>query len=422
MTVNAEHPPSDHSPKGDDLGFDLPAAARPSKVRILAGIVVFIAILGAAFFIGWLPKRRAHADLLTDTHEVETKALRVDVVSPKAKTSDRALTIAGSVQPLEQTVIYPRANGYLRSWAFDMGDKVKEGDVLAEIETPELDQQIDQAKAQLAQAEANVVQAQASRDFSKTNLDRYRSLTPAGVTSQAELEQKQSQSLVDDANVKVAQANVEAQRANIRRMTQLKSFAHIGAPFGGRIDSRTVDRGALVSPATPLFKVSATDPVRVYVQIPQDVAPTVRVGATAKVTIREFAGRVFEGKIARSAGTLDPASRTMNTEIRVPNPTGEILGGMYAQVELAFATSHRVFELPATAINNDSNGVRVATITPESTIHLVPVVVERDTGSTVEIASGIEATDRIVKLGSAELIEGRHVDIATPPPPPPAGK
>ena len=399
-------------PEHEDLGFDLPAPAKPTTTRIVVAALVFVAVIGAAFVVGWLPKRRAQTALAESSRDVESQVLRVQTVAPTVKTSDRALTIPGSVQPLEQTVVYPRANGYLRSWAFDMGDKVKEGQVLAEIETPELDQQLDQARAQLAQAEASLVQTQASRDFSKTNLDRYVRLTPAGVTSQAELEQKQAQSLVDDANVKVAQANVEAQRANIRRMTQLKSFAHVVAPFGGRLDARMIDRGTLVSPATPLFKISATDPVRVFVQVPQDVAPSVHVGASAKVTIREFAGRVFEGKIARSAGTLDPASRTMTIEVRVPNPSGEVLGGMYAQVELSFATAHRVFELPATAINNDANGVRVATVTPEGTIHLLPVVVERDTGSMVEIASGLDTTDRIVKLGSAALIEGRHVDVA----------
>ena len=336
----------------------------------------------------------------------------MQVVTPKVKSSDRSLALPGSVQPLEETVVYPRSSGYVNKWVVDIGDKVVAGALLAEIDTPEIDQQLDQARAQLAQAQAGLVQSTANRDYSNTTLERYKKLTPQGVASQQELDQKQAQSLVDEANVKVAQAAIEAQQANVRRLTQMKSWGHITAPFAGTVNARTIERGALVSPTTPLFKISAVDPVRVFVQVPQDVAPSVRADVPAQVTVREYPGRAFEGKVARSAGSLDPATRTMNTEVRVPNPKGELFGGMYAQVALTLPSPHRVFEVPATAVMNDAKGLRIAIVTADSKLKLVPVVVERDTGPTIEIATGITETDRVVKLGDASLVDGRTVEVA----------
>src|SRR6185437_2128303 len=203
----------------------------------------------------------------------------------------------------------------------DIGDRVKENELLAELETPDLDQQISQARAQLAQAEANVQQAIATADFSKANLERYEQLTSQGLASQQDLDQKRAQAKVDQATVAVARASVDAQKSNIGQLLQQKGFARVVAPFAGTITSRSVDVGALVTAGTgtPLFTLVAVDPARVFVPVPQDVAPSLRVGAPAVVTVREYPGRKFLGTVTRTAGALDPASRTMNTEIRVPN-------------------------------------------------------------------------------------------------------
>jgi membrane fusion protein (multidrug efflux system) len=398
----------------DDLGFALPEPARLSPTRAIAIGAVVLTVLAGGFIVGWLPRHRDKIALEAETKDAEVAMPRVVVFTPKVMTSDRALMLPGSVQPLEETVVYPRASGYVRKWLVDIGDKVAEGAVLAEIDTPELDQQLAQARAQLAQAEAGLVQAQASSAYSKTNAERYEKLAPAGVASQQELDKEKAQATVNEANVTVAKANVTAQKANIERLAQMKQFAHVTAPFAGTITSRTIDRGALVSAGntTPLFKLAATDPVRVFVQVPQDAATGIKIGAAARVTVREFAGRTFEGQIAHSAGALDSATRTMTTEVRVPNPNGEILSGMYAQVALTLPTPHRVLEIPATALVNDAKGVRVATVSSAGTIHLVPVVVERDTGATIEIASGLDGTERVVKLASVELVEGRAVEVA----------
>jgi membrane fusion protein, multidrug efflux system len=234
-----------------------------------------------------------------------------------------------------------------------------------------------------------------------------------GVASQADLDQRQAQAQVDDANVSVAQATIAAQQANIRRLTQLKDFARVTAPFAGSITQRWVEVGALVTAGNsqPLYRISATDPARVFVQVPQDVAPGLRVDTSATVTVREYPGRKFEGRVARTAGELDPTTRTMNTEVRVPNPDGTLIAGMYAEVALTLPSPHAVFELPSTALMNDASGLRVATVDEDSKIHLVPVVVERDEGANIEISTGLTGKERIVKLASAEFIEGRPVDV-----------
>jgi RND family efflux transporter MFP subunit len=400
-------------PAADDLGFDLPEPASLSRNRALAVAVALAALLGVAFLFGYLPRHRAKADLVENARADAESAPRVEVVTPKATSSDRALVLSGSVRPLEETVLYPRANGYVAKWLVDIGDKVKEGQTMAEIETPELDQELDQARAQLAQASAGVTQADANRDFSEANLSRFKQLVPAGVASQQELDKIQAQSVVDAASVKVAKSGVAVQAANIRRLLQLKSFAHVLAPFAGTVTARNIERGSLVSAgnATPLFKVAILDPVRVFVQVPQDAAASVQNDLSANVSTREFPGRIFAGKVARSSGSLDQNTRTMLVEVRVPNPKNELLPGMYAQVALTLPSSHRVFEVPATALLNDAKGLRVALVEADDTLRLVPVTIERDTGATVQISSGLTAEARVVKLSSADMVDGKRVQV-----------
>jgi len=400
-------------PAADDLGFDLPEPASPSRGRLFALAGLAAVLLAAAFLSGYLPRHNAKAELAAGVRAEAESAPRVEVVRPTVTSSDRAIVLSGSVRPLEETVLYPRANGYVAKWLVDIGDKVKEGQTLAEIETPELDQELDQARAQLAQASAGVTQADANREFSQANLERFKQLVPAGVASQQDLDKTQAQSQVDSASVKVAQSAVQVQTANIRRLLQLKSFAHVVAPFAGTVTARNVERGSLVSSgnATPLFKVAILDPVRVFVQVPQDAASGVQNDLAAKVSTREYPGRVFEGKVARSSGALDQNTRTMLVEVRVPNPKNELLAGMYAEVALTLPSSHRVFEVPATALLNDAKGLRVALVDAGDTLRLVPVVVERDTGATVQISSGLTADARVVKLSSADMVDGKRVEV-----------
>lgn len=400
-------------PAPDDLGFSLPAPARVSATAGVAIGIVSIAILAAIFVLGYLPRREAKQELAKNTAQAGRALLSVDVVQPKLVESNRELALPGSIQAAAETVLYPRANGYIEHFDVDIGDRVKEGQLLAVIETPELDQQLDQARAQLAAAEATVAQAKANHDYSLTSLERYKRLRPAGVASQQELDQRQSEALVSDSNVAAAAAAVEVQRAEIRRLTRLKSFTRVTAPFAGMITQRTIDRGALVTAgnASPMFRLIVSDPVRVFLQVPQDVAPSVRVGTPAKITVREYPGRAFEGTLARASFTLDSQTRTMTVEVRVPNPKNQLFVGMYTEVLLSLPVPHRAYEIPSTALYNDASGLRVAVVDSNDTLRFAKVVIERDTGATLQISTGVAGDDRVVRLASASLAAGTRVKV-----------
>jgi RND family efflux transporter MFP subunit len=262
----------------DDLGFDLPTSGPISSGRVAGIGAVVLLVLGGAFFFGWLPRHRARETLEQDAKESAAALRHVEIVTPKVLSSDRALALPGSTQALQETIVYSRADGYVRKWYVDIGDKVTDDQLLAELDTPEIDQQLEQARAQLAQTRASVLQANANRDFSKSTYVRYKQLTDQGLSPQQDLDQRKSQAAVDEANVVVAQANVAAQEANVRRLMQLKAFAKATAPFAGTVTARMIEDGSLVTSgnATQLYKIAATDPVRVFVQVPQDVAPGVR--------------------------------------------------------------------------------------------------------------------------------------------------
>jgi RND family efflux transporter MFP subunit len=422
---------SDHhkSPAPDkaadaELGFDLPRVERsglsPRVVVVLALGLVAIAI---AFVVGYLPKRAARlaASSQAQSDDADRETLRVIAQKPKESSSDRAVALPGSTAALEETLIYPRTSGYIRRWAVDIGDKVKEGDLLAEIDTPELDRQIEAARADLLQTSALLVQAKANQKLAHVTDERTRKLAPAGLATQQEADEKQAAASVADANVGVAEATASARQAALSQLLATKAFARVMAPFAGTITARTVERGSLVTSgnSTSLFRLVATETMRIYVQVPQDLAVEVRPGLAAKVSIREFPGRTFEGKVAHTQSALDAQSRTMTAEVRVPNADGALLSGMYANVAFALHGVHRAFIVPSSALIADSKGVRVAVVN-DSRIAFVPVVIEHDDGDVVWIASGLTGQELVVKNPGSQAVEGRAVTLLAPPPAPPA--
>lgn len=412
---HSSEPRDPHTPRDEsDLGFDLPSPAKVSRTRTATLVLAGVSVLIAAFLFGWLPKRQARQELEANSKSEGTAVQRVDVVMPKVLSSDRSLVLSGSIRPLEEAVIRPRANGYVRERFVDLGDKVAAGAPLVQIDTPELDQQLQQARAQVAQATAALTHAKATRDFAKASLHRHEKLAPSGVTSQEEFEKSRAEAAVAEASVAVAQANLDAQGANVHRLMEEKSFGRVTAPFAGTIVSRTINKGALVSPASELFKLATVDPILVQIDVPQDVAPSIKAGVPASVTVREYAGRKFEGKVAHFAGALDAQTRTMATLVEVPNREGALLSGMYAQVELTLSTPHKILEVPATALISDAQGTRIAVVTAENKLHLARIAIERDTGPTLHIATGISESDRIVRIANASLVEGATVELATP--------
>lgn len=400
----------------EDLGFALPVAARASRVTV---VVVIAVVIGGAFAFGYFRQRKAHGDVPPLSTEI--KAPRVEVIKASELKSDRALSLPGTVRPLEQTQIFARVTGYVRAWKVDLGDKVTAGQVLAEIETPDLDAQLSQARAQLAVAKAAVTQASAQRDYSKSSSTRTAGLADQQLVSKAQVEQTQAQAQTDEALVSSAKSNVAAQEANVRRLLDLQAFSKVVAPFAGTVTTRSIDRGALVREGgtTPLFTVVATDPVRVFVDVPQAIAPSVRNETPATISVREL-GKTFAGKVTRSAGALDLELHTMTTEIQVPNPDGALLPGMYVQAALNLAVPHRVLEIPATALYSDAQGVRVATVDANSKVKYVPITIERDTGAAVQVAGGLTGDERIIKIAVPSLLDGDAVEVAAPAPAAPA--
>jgi RND family efflux transporter MFP subunit len=397
----------------EELGFELPQAAKTSRARVL---IVVILIAAGAFAFGWA---KHHGGGIADplvASDPGAGATRVQVMKPKVLESDQALVLPGTVKALEETKIYPRVTGYVKRWLVDIGDKVKEGQLLAEIETPELDAQLVQARAQLAQARAAVAQMVAQRDYSKSNTARYETLADQKLVAKAQVEQTQAQAATDEANVAAAQANVAAQEANVKRLAETQAFAHVVAPFAGTVTTRSIDRGSLVGAGdtTPMFVVVATDPVRVFVDMPQTVAPSVKPGADAIVIVREYAGRKFPGKVTRSANALDPDLHVMSTEVDVPNPDGALLPGMYVQAQLTLPVPHHVVEIPATALYSDAQGTRVAVVDAQQKAHFVPITIERDTGATLWVATGLTGDERLVQIAVPTLGDGEPVEIETP--------
>ncbi len=399
--------------RNDELEFALPPPATVSRRSGLLFVVVALLVVAVLFVLGFVPRWRQSRRIREQSAETARAAPRVELVFPKELTQDRPLQLPGITEALEDTVVYPRVSGYVRRWLVDIGDLVKEGQLLAEIDTPELDAQIEQARADLVQAQAGQLRAVTSSMLSVTEQQRYEMLTPAGVTSGQELEQRRTQARVDEASVKVAKATVASMQANLNRLTRTKVFAHPVAPFSGTVTVRSIERGALVSAdsKTPMFRVAALDPIRIFVQVPQDLAPSIRVGSRADVKVREFPTRTFDGTVTRSAGALDDSTRTMTTELRVPNSQHVLMPGMYVNAMLALAVPHRVFEIPSTTLYVDGDGVRVAVVNAENKVELRRITIERDTGNSIEVSTGLASSDRIVKISNAALVDGTVVEV-----------
>ena len=402
----------------EDVGFELPAAAKFSRARVL---VIIIVLIGGAFGFGYYQHKKAGAVL--DDGRVSGTTLHVETISPKPLQSDQALALPGVIRALEETKIYAHTAGYVKRWLVDIGDKVKDGDLLAEIAAPDLDAQLVQARAQLVQARAALQQALAQHEYSKATADRNVAMQKQQLVATATVEQAVAQEKTDAATIAVDQANIASMDANVKHLAELQGYERVTAPYAGTITMRTIERGTLVGDSTTasvtnaMYTLAAVDPVRIYVDVPQTVAPSVRDGAQANILVREFPSRTFAGQVTRSAGELDPDLHTMRTEIRVPNPDGALMPGMYVTAQLTLPVPHRVVEIPATALYNDAQGLRVATVDAQNKIHFVKIVIERDTGATLWVASGLTGDERILKIAVPTLVDGDVVEASAAKPP-----
>jgi membrane fusion protein, multidrug efflux system len=378
---------------------------------------VAVLVLAAVFLAGYLPRRLARAKLAAATPTAPV-APRVSVVKALVVDAGRLLTLPAGLVANQQTLVYARASGYVSRWLVDIGDRVKKGQLLLQLDTPELDKQLAQARASLAQTIAALRQAEANRDLARITALREAALFARLLISAQENDQAQTQAAVWDANVKAAKANVAAQRANVGQLEQLVSFGRVYAPYDGTITRRLVDVGTLVNAGAgttnaALFEIAATDPMLAYVDVPQVFAPTVRVGTDAKIAVRNFRGRVFSGRVTRTAGALDPASRTLRTEVDLPNPKGELLAGMYVDVSLNVAVSHQVVRVPSSAIIADSRGVHVAVVDGSGKVQLVAVTTGLDNGTTIDVVAGLSGGEHVIAAPPGGVADGMQVQAVS---------
>ena len=368
--------------------------------RVLIGTLV---VLAALFALGFIPRWRANAAL---TSSVRDQRPTVTVISSQQPSDAANLVLPGSTQAIQETALYARTNGYVRKWNVDIGAKVEAGQLLAEIETPEVDQELNQARASVAQASANL-------NLARVTLMRWQKLLGEKVVSPQEYDQNKSAADARAADLQVAEANV-------KRLEELQGFEKIVAPFPGIVTARNIDNGNLVSAGSsnqsqPLFRIAETDTLRIYVTVPQTQSRSIAAGQSATVSLREIPDKTFSAKVVRTAGAIDPASRTLLTELQLPNADGQLFPGMYAEVKFALPQDGRTLLIPGNAVMIRSDGPKVLVVDAKQTIRARGVKLGRDLGDKVEIVSGLNPTESLVANPTDALRDGSEVKIQAQP-------
>jgi RND family efflux transporter MFP subunit len=362
-----------------------------------AAIMALILII-AAVFTGLIPRWRQRTQLRAETQELAVPAVAVVFAGPgKAAAS---LSLPAEVKPFLDAPIYSRSSGYLTNWFFDIGALVKQGDLLAEIDAPDLRQELVRSRAEL-------VQAQAALALSKITADRWAELIKTASVSEQEAAEKK-------ADFELKTANVAAAQATERRLEELQSFSHVRAPFSGTITARGTDIGQLITSANgkELFHLTQTTTLRVFVHVPQMAARSIAGGQMAELTVPELPGRVFPAKVVRTSGAMSTDSRTLLVELAVDNSKNEILAGTFAQVKFPDVTSDPGLTLPSNTLLFRSEGTQVGVVKPDGTVEVRSVVLGRDFGPSVEIVGGISSSDRIILNPPDSLVSGAVVRVA----------
>jgi RND family efflux transporter MFP subunit len=365
---------------------------------VVGGLLLLAVAVGLAL---WGISARAKALSVVTKETRELAVPTVAVIRPDRGAPQQEIVLPGTMQAFADAPIYARTNGYLSKWYVDIGARVRAGQVLADIDTPEVDQQLEQSRADLATAEVNARLAQ-------TTAERYRDLIKTDSVSKQDL---------DNANgsLEAKETAVTSSRANVKRLEQLHAFGKITAPFDGVITARNIDVGALIdsgSNARELFHEAAVHRLRVFVNVPEVYSRAARTGMKADLTLTEFPGRTFTGTLARTAQSIDVASRTLLTEIDVENPKGELLPGSYAEVHLKLGSATSTFTLPVNAVIFRTEGVLVALVRAGGHVALQPVTLGRDYGNSVEVVAGLNGDEQIIVNPPDSIANGETVHVA----------
>jgi multidrug efflux system membrane fusion protein len=369
----------------------------PQKgARYLALAIVILLIVAAVVgFSSRFGERRA---LAKETEELAVPS--VVVIQPKTEPPQQELVLPSTLQAFTESPIYARTAGYLAHWYKDIGSKVTKGEPLADIETPEVDQELSQARAARSQAEAQL-------GLAKSSAERWETLRKMDAVAQQEADERSS-------GYTQGQAALASATANVRRLEQLESFKHIYAPFSGTVIRRNTDVGALINAGNSgnnqeLFVIAQISPIRVYIDVPEIYAASVRPGVAAEIELTSLPGQRFAAKVARTADAIDPATRTLRTEIDVPNRDGKLYPGSYAQVHFGVKTATMRLSVPVNALLFRAEGTRAAVVGADGKVHLKPVVIGRDYGTDVEVLGGLDPSDSVILNPSDSLEEGQPV-------------
>jgi len=406
-----------------------------SRLRVVAAVVLILVVLGVLFMAGYLPRRKRERGLVRAAEDQRSAIPQVMVGQVVKAPATTDLLLPGNITPVTEALIQARASGYVRRRLVDIGDRVSKGQLLAELEAPELDQQVRQAEAALQQANSslsgarhNLRQTEANLKLAKVTAERWRVLVTKGVVSRQEADQKDAdyerqQASVEGAQaaVRVAQDNIQSSEANLRRLIEMQAFTKLAAPFAGIVTARNVDIGSLVSPGggLPLFRVAQIGTLRIMVDVPQSSAPFIRVGQRAEVLLQELAGLKFEGRVSRTANALDAATRTLPVEVQVANPEGVLLPNMYAQVRLFQVAATPSVIIPGDSLIVRAEGTLVAVVA-DNRVRFQKVEVGRDYGPFTEIRSGLNGGEFVVTSPSDDVRDGAEVQpvlVKREPPP-----
>jgi RND family efflux transporter MFP subunit len=368
----------------------------PMRSVAVWGPIAAVTVLAILVILGtWrhVSQRNEQKDFVQRTTQIA-----VNVATAQRDSKPKELILPGTIQAFYQTTIFPRSNGYVKSWKVDIGDNVQAGQLLAEISTPEVDQQLAQARAQ--------------EEIAKLTADRWRDLLDKKVVSKQEYDQNEKA--------------YEAAKANLQQLEKIQGFQQILAPFAGKIAARNIDVGTLVTAGTgnsgtPLFSLVQSDVLRVYVFAPQENAPSIHEGLAAKIVLQEYPGQEFDGKVTRTAGALDPQSRTMQVEVQVPNQQGKLYAGMYGQVKFLLPDDNAPIVVPADAFVFRAQGPQVVTVTNDNRIHWQKISVGRDFGTQLEVLNGLKENTEVVMNPTDDLREGIEVQVKGAEKPKPEG-
>jgi len=394
----------------NDMGRTLQRAALAVAVLLLL-----------AFLIVHFTKSHTEHSLVHDARVAASSEPAVDVVIVQSASAAASLTLPGETAAWYESTIYARVSGYVAKWYVDIGDHVKSGQLLALIDTPELDAELLAARAKLQISQAQVKVKQADAAFAASTYARWRD-SPKGVVSEQEREDKKAGDASAQAQLEAARAQVNSDQADVDRLTAFEQFKHVTAPYAGTIVERRIDIGNLVtagssSSTTSLYRMAQDDPIRVFVDVPQSAAPDLmKVGVAAKIFTNELSGQPIVGHITRTSDAIDPKARTFRAELDIPNPDRRLVAGLYVQVGFQLQNSG-MSQVPAAALMFSSGGPRVAVVTSNGTVRFQAVTIGRDDGDKVELSSGVADGERLVLNISNQIVAGEKVRVIGDPPP-----